>query len=333
MGRIFIDGFESGGMDLWEGITGSPSVSSAQAHTGTYALRTGVGSVIDYVTKSIAALSTIYFKFSFYLTAVGSSGGGIFQLSDSVGAQISLFISASRYLELRRGSPSGTTLGTSLNPIPMNTWCLIEGKITIANTGGIGQIKLNGALEIDYTGDTQYQTGNTATRVMLGSICLGGANMTAQYTDDLVLDDAAWIGDTKIQGLRVSGAGAAAQWTPSAGANYECVDEVPAADADYVSTTAADQLDLFAATDPEGAIANIRCVQVQARVVKEGSPMPQNIQMACRTGGGNYFSSSLAMPAGVPKSVCKVWENNPNTGAAWTPAEVSGLEIGYKSAA
>jgi len=51
--------------------------------------------------------------------------------------------------------------------------------------------------------------------------------------DNLIVDNAGWIGQTRIQGLAVSGAGTTTQFDPSTGSNYECVNEVPYSDTDY----------------------------------------------------------------------------------------------------
>jgi hypothetical protein len=110
------------------------------------------------------------------------------------------------------------------------------------------------------------------------------------------------------------------------------VEEVPASDANFVSTNVADEVDLYAAGDLSGPIYAVKCVQAQARCLKEGAPTPQNLQLACRTGGTDYFGANNAVPT-TAASVFKIWETNPNTAAAWTPQEVNGLEIGIKSTA
>jgi hypothetical protein len=46
----------------------------------------------------------------------------------------------------------------------------------------------------------------------------------------------------------VNGAGASTEWTPSAGANWQCLDEFPATTADYISTTVNGNRDLYTFT-------------------------------------------------------------------------------------
>ena len=123
------------------------------------------------------------------------------------------------------------------------------------------------------------------------------------------------------------------EWDPSAGANWDCVEEIPYSDTDYVSTNVTGKTDLYEATDLVGSIHSVKCVQVAARSIKEGSPTPQNLQLACRSGGANYFGENVAVPAVNPKSLTKLWETNPGTGAAWTKDEVNAVQIGMKAAA
>lgn len=107
---------------------------------------------------------------------------------------------------------------------------------------------------------------------------------------------------------------------------------MPPNDADQVRTNSNDQLDLYGANDLAGSINTVKCVQVQARCNKEGTPTPQNIKLACRTHASDYVSADKAVPS-TSKSLFNIWENNPNTSAPWTLNEVNDVEIGLKSTA
>jgi hypothetical protein len=233
------------------------------------------------------------------------------------------------YGVLRAYRGTGTKVADGSTGFTLNTTYLIEVYYQPADSGGRFVVKVNGAIEIDFTGDTMDNSGPVG-QVQMG---WGGSNNGGGCScDNVILDDAEWIGETFIKGLAPNGAGASSQWTPSAGNNHECVDEVPVNDLDYVSTNANDQLDLYACADL-GAVSAVKCVQVQARAVKSGTPTPTHLKIAVRTGGAEYFSGDLAVPLAYPKSLCHLWGNNPNTGAAWTGSQVDGMEVGMKSAA
>ncbi len=337
MARLFIDGFESGGLDLWDTINGAASASGTQKKTGSYALYCSANSI--YVIKNLAsAISTIFIKKWVYFTAVGSTGPHHFLVfSDNSGTQISIGITVGRQLGFYRlptTNGGGTLLGSlGTTVLALNTWYLIEAKIVIDNATGIAELKLNGALplEIDFDGDTQGQAGNTVTKVTLGSYGINNFHVVG-YFDDVVLDDAAWIGDTRIQAIVPTGAGNSSNWTPSAGNNWDCVEEVPASDANYVYTNANDILDTYVMGDLVGGVSEVKCVQVQARTVRQGASTPTNLKLAVRSGGTDYVSGDKAVPASY-KSLFNIWETDPATSAAWIVSGVNSAEIGTKSAA
>jgi hypothetical protein len=146
-----------------------------------------------------------------------------------------------------------------------------------------------------------------------------------------VFDNASWIGDTVVLGLSPSGAGNAAQWDPSAGSNYACVDEVPPSDTDYVSTNINDEIDTYAISDLP-SVVSVKAVQVLARARKEGVSTPQNIALVLRTGSTDYPSEDQALNTTFMGHI-KLWEQNPNTAAAWTESGVNGIEAGVKARA
>ena len=328
--RIFIDGFESGGSDLWDQVYGG-SLDGTTKKTGTYSF---FANNTAYRAKSLAsAIGTIYFKFYFYFTGSSGFNNPVFSVSNTSGYQVTLYFNnPSRTFCFKLGGDTGSVLGGLYSPaLGVSTWHLVEGKITIDNASGVAQLKLNGnaGLDIDFSGDTQYQSTGQITTVTLGNWTMGSSYY---YVDDFVLDDASWIGNTRIQGLVPTGAGNSAQWTPSTGSNYACVDEVPPNDADYVTTNSNDQVDTYATGNLTGAIAEVKCVQVQARAVKEGTPTPTKLALVVRSGGADYASADQAVQTYF-KSLSTIWETNPNTSAAWSTSEVDAMEIGIKSRA
>lgn len=151
------------------------------------------------------------------------------------------------------------------------------------------------------------------------------------HKDNIILDDANWIGDTKIQAIHPTGAGTTTQWTPSAGANYTCVDEIPAVDTDWVETNTINLTDTYASSNLTGVIDNIKCVQVQARSMKEGAPTPLNIDLVVNSAGTDYLSTDKAVQSVTYKPIYFIWETDPATATPWLEATVNAAEIGIKS--
>jgi hypothetical protein len=205
----------------------------------------------------------------------------------------------------------------------------IEIYVLIANENGRAVVKLNGVTDIDYTGDIQESaTSNQMDRIRFG-YC---GYLTSIYVDDIIVDDATFPGDTRIQKITVNGTGTTTDWSPSAGANYECVDEIPADDTDYVYTNTVNLIDLYNVSSLVGEVESVKCIQVQARAKKEGLSTPQNLQLGVKSGITNDFGSSQALESDY-KNFAELWEVNPATSSAWTKAEIDDLEIGIKSIA
>ncbi|MDI6854392.1 MAG: hypothetical protein QME75_12405 [Deltaproteobacteria bacterium] len=324
MARIFIDGFESGQLNLWDGVVGATVVAAQSGMDGSYCLDCySAGTAQKYVKKNISALSEIFIGFrwmpknanrflSFYN---GSTLLGKLHLSGNGGNIVAY-----------RGS---TSIATGTETINYNSVYLIEVRYKPDDSAGVFQVKVNGVTDIDFSGDTTPG----ATTVDNFWLSHNDNNFPSGYFDNVVVDDADWPGNTRIAALKPIGAGSLTQWDPSAGSNWDCVDEVPASDSDYISTDAAEEVDLFAAADLPANAYSVKCVQVQARALKEGNSLNvQNLQLACRTNLNDYFSENFAVPTSA-KSFAKLWQNNPNTAQPWTKGEVDAMEIGVKAVA
>jgi len=240
---------------------------------------------------------------------------------------------------LRRDSATGlanayrgdgaTLLGSSVTSLALDNTYRLEIRYKPHGSTGVFQVKINGVLEINFTGNT---TSGATTYDTFAFETISGQTGIG-YIDNVIIDDAVWPGNTRIQAIKPLGAGSLTQWDPSAGANWQCVDEAPASEADYVSAGVVDKMDLYEPQDLSGVIGVIKCVQLQARCVKEGAPAATQLQLAVRTGGTNYVSGSKAVATITPKPVANVWNTNPATGQPWTAGEVNALEMGIKAAA
>jgi hypothetical protein len=322
MARIFIDGFESGGSGLWD-VVSNGSVDAAQSGmSGSYNLN--LLNAVGYAYKVLAVVSEGYFKLrrrwisAGYNTCIWSVWNG-----STVLAQlwtISGVLWACR---------AGTQLAVGTAVIAADTTYLFEIYFKLDDSDGRFVVKVNGTTDIDFTGDTKPDSNTTFDRVRLGS---DGSQYGLSYFDDFVYDDAAWIGPSKIQKKQITGAGTTGAWTPSAGNAWDCVDEIPPSDTDYIYDNTVDHVSTFAGGNLSGSIAAIKCVQIEARTQKEGTPTPQNIQVACRSGGVDSFGSSYA-PTTSWTTPFRLMEVDPATNNAWLTAAVNALEIGVKAVA
>lgn len=327
MARLFIDGFESGQEDLWDAESGASVVSSAGLDMdGDYCL--DLNNIYEYVEKDITADDEMYFAFLWRPTGTTSEQMiGFFN-----GATLILNIRAhqlNRDVVVSRGSYTEIASGTKT--FSVNTTYLIEVYVKIADSGGRVIVKVDGVTDVDFTGDTKEGTNTQFNKVRLGYCGLLGYTSYA-YFDNFRMDDADWIGDTNIQALVPTAGGNATNWTPSAGSNYSCIDEIPASDVDYVSINSNDVVDSYVAGDLVGSINSVKCVQVQSRTKKDGAPTPTNLKLVIRRSGTDYLSGDKTVLSSE-KSLWNLWATDPSTSAAWLEAGVNAMELGIKSAA
>lgn len=318
--RVFIDGFESGGMDLWDTCT-MVIDSAITGRTGSYCAKGNATSM----TKQITSAASIYIAFKYYFPAYAA-------------ADVVTFYNGATPLGVMRRLVGGTVdlcwtdsthvavAGTAL--LSVATWMLVEIYYLPHLTTGTFTMKING---VQYSTVTGAKTSPSTSNIT--AITFSHATASNAYFDDIIFDTAEWIGPTSIQGLVPTGAGATTGWTASTGSDYACVDELPAVDTDYIYTNTANVVDTFACGDLAGTINSIKAVQVQARVKYEGTCAVPKVQMVTRPVATDRVSASLTVPTFAAASVFNIWNTNPDDSAAWESADVNGMEIGVKAVA
>jgi len=158
--------------------------------------------------------------------------------------QCSVNINASGYLQLYRGDNGGTLLATAATqPLIANTYSYVELKVVVHPSTG------SATLRVDGTSVLTVPTANTAAGGSAGwdQVRIGGNSFAIAYPsldDYYVLDGSGsaplndFLGNVRVDAGYPTGAGATTGWTPSAGANYACVDEAtPNGDTDYVTAS------------------------------------------------------------------------------------------------
>jgi len=224
-------------------------------------------------------------------------------------------------------------------------WWLLEVHVKIAGAGGVIQTRVNGSLDISYTGDTQ---GAGGTSIVQLAWC-GNGNVI-QYHDDLACndtvgaDDNAWPGDGRVLALRPAQDGASIQWKGSDGDesdNYQLVDDIPYAGegspGDYVyANPATAKKDLYSATS--STATGPRHVWAEARAHKQLESMSPPVNASLRVGislsGGtsdHFGPAALVTNTGWGRFMSDAFAKNPDTGQPWTPGELAGVQIGIKA--
>lgn len=260
----------------------------------------------------------------------------ILSLMDSGSQQVTLNITASGQLQLRRGAVNGTTLGTSTATLSTNSWHYIELKVTIGNSGSY-EVRLNGVnILSDGTEDTQNTANARAQTLRLYGATDSSVDIRWAY-DDLYIansdsgDEVSdFQGSLVVRTIFVDGDGDESDFTPSAGSNYQCVDDNPAnGDTDYVESGTVGHRDLYTVSGV--AMTNIKGVVVKARV-RETDGTPFNVKLPVKIDGTVYNDSGQAVGSTDYVARHRVLGRNPDTGAAWTASEINDTQFGIEVA-
>ena len=260
-----------------------------------------------------------------------------FTTGNSVGHLAINFIRGTNSINVRRGGTNGTLLVSSGDAVlPQSTWFYVEGKIHFDDTVGSVEIRINGKPVIDISGvDTRNGTSLPNTFHIGGigyNISVGAGNQ--KFDDIYVCDDSGtfandFLGDVAVMNLKPNGAGANTNWTPSAGSNYECVNDLYIDTADYVSSTASGIYDTYSFDNLSVISGAVHGVQMTAYTWKTNAGFKKS-RFAIRPDTTTYDGNVLHYLQDSGTYVQEIVSLNPETSSQWTIAEVNSAELGVK---
>lgn len=351
MARIFQSGFElqsvttefptivTEGSATFTIVTTAPRTGSAHLRVSNVA----GGNKVYGIHSLPYAVSELYIRAGLQINswAAGVGVSELFSLWDGAIDHILVTLNQSKQLAIYRDS---TLLATDSTVLATGVYYLLEFHFSIANSGGIIQIKINGVLSTDTTADTQNAGNASVNTIQIGeteNVNTSTKSVMVLYWDDWAINDASgsrnntWIGDGGIYLLTPTGAGTTTQLSRGgndSGANWNQVDEVPQnGTTDYVYAAAAGSADTYALSDVPGAVNTASLVNAARWVahVAQDVAGAGSVTRYIRTNSTNYEGSAFGLPVGtVFTEVSEIIQNNPNTSAAWTIAELNNLEAG-----
>jgi len=249
---------------------------------------------------------------------------------------VQLMLDSAGRVKVNRNGVNGTLLGTGATPIIMNGLTYIEARVNINDTTGSVEVRLNGSTTPDLllTGiDTQQGADPIIDMFYLGGdTSFGGA--PASYCDFYLCDTTGssnntFLGDIKVSSLIPIGDGFYQAFTPSSGTtHHHMIDEIPPTLTDYLSSATTGQKESVTLTSL-GAALSIKAIQVHSYLTKSdaGSAIARQF---IRTASTDYNGNSLTLSTD-PLYVTTIYEQNPNTTAAWGLSEVNTVEIGLEN--
>ena len=355
------DGGEVGSLVVSASSTFTAVTATPAPASGSYCGKATVsGTGAQYAVRSVglgANKTDLWVRFRLYNGLTGadttlSNAHVVLRLLDSAGTlACELVLDASTgVLRAYRGgnalgasSLGGTLLGSAGAALGAG-WTLVEVHV-VPTTGATGTFEIwqNGAQV--YNG-TAIQTSAGLANVLTVQLGLsrhsasGGLSGAFLAFDDLAVNDsggsanAGRPGDYRIAYLPADGAGAATQWTPSAGSNYQCVDDsgdLSAGTADYVSTNTTAQVDDYTVANlPAGATT----VPVVVALAYASNPAAGATQVKVGLISGATTSAGTAQAPGGAAFVYlrEQFETDPATAAAWTATAVNAAKVRVESA-
>jgi hypothetical protein len=137
-----------------------------------------------------------------------------------------------------------------------------------------------------------------------------------------------FLGDCRVDVIRPNGAGANADFTPSAGSNYENVDEAtPDDDSTHNSSGTVGHQDSYAlpSLSAGGTIFGVKsliCIAKDDAGAKGAKILTRS--------NSTYYKSDEINPPTDYKSFGKVYQNNPDDSLAWQESDIAGMEVGVE---
>lgn len=331
--RSSVNSMKKGWID---GLTSTPDLSTLYGRTDQGMWLTSDGNMRPVIPLDTSQ-DTWILGFAFKVPAVSLSDHYLIFFWDLNGNTYHwyAFLRSTGKIEIRRGD--SVLLLETTAVFTANVWQHIEFKVKISNAAGSVDVRRNGASCGSVSGiDTQNSANAFCTHLQFQG---GGA--VGVYIDDLYLCDGSaaddFRGDCKVYCLLPDGAGALTTWTPSAGANFQNVDDpntaAPAPDGDstYNSSSTPGNRDSFTFEDlASGGI--VEGVQLSTSIRKTDAG-GRSFKPFTRQAAVNYDGTVVGVGDNY-YSYPQMWELNPATAAAWTTSEINtDAEFGIKDEA
>lgn len=317
---------------------GSQSISASNGRRSTQCYRNDAGSVVNdrYIERVLTPSgATAIIGVAFRAAAMGGQAQPLLHIMDGSTVQVSWRLNANRTISVYRGNGS-TLLGTTTEAIALDTYYYIEFKVTIDNTTGSWELRINGVTAASGSSvDTQNSGAAQWNGFRLGHIS-GGTSTVRTDWDDLYVADgsgSSWnnfVGDIRLDAVYPNAAGNSSQFTRSTGADqWATIDEALAnGDTDHNESTAVTNKDTLNFPNAPVAGAAIKGLQivVQAKKTDAGA---LGMKFVTRLGGTDYLSAEQTPTTGYlfhrePQSV------KPSDSTAWTDTDFNGAEFGYQ---
>jgi len=310
---ISCEGFDCGNVTSQEasGVT----ISSAEHHTGSRSLHLGYQHYAKYPVPNTP----------------DNLGAGAWEKPDEATSQIGIYaeLSTGEFVGIKADAANktydayvdGVKVADGTTGVLASwggSWHNIQLYVYLHDVSGEINAWLEGTQILNFSGDT-IPAGATGTVVKIKVEGHGALN----WVDDFVWGTGDRPGDVRVDYLVPTADTAQDDFTPTAGDNYACVDEVPASDADYVYTDTNTDADEYDVEDFTATNKTIVGVTVLARA-KQDTATAESIKVGVDSNGTDD-DTQHALTTSWAYYMHNMGDN-PDDAAAWEDADIDALK-------
>lgn len=279
-------------------------------------------------SQSFTSSSSLVVGFRFYYTG---SSGRIIEFFDAGSRLCGIAISQTGVLHINKNTSGYSDFNfTATQALKVNTWTYVECEITFHDSTGSIDWHLNGIAAGSYSNIDTIAGGTECDKISVGYNMTGEDWHSGFRIADIYVDTATAHGPMDIWTQACDAAGSAANFTPSAGSNYQNVDEIgPDDDTTYNSSTATTTKDQIATSDTTPAAPLAVQPVVRGRYIPTGSA---NLKVGLKSGATEDQDSAVAIDSAYANYHGKIYETDPNTSSAWTVSNADSSEVSYEHA-
>ncbi|MCB1865181.1 MAG: hypothetical protein KDG50_07095 [Chromatiales bacterium] len=343
MALLWHDGFNLQDADdvklFYDSLAGGVNCGNTQPRTGQSYFRAFASGTVDIRKNISPGSTTLIIGFGFRIDS-GSSATEttIFEVGESAITHLTLrLVSSTGLIRLYDGAGSMLAEGATVFPIGQgaNDWRFVELKVTLADSGSY-ELKIENAVE--FSGSADLNNGGTGVATYVAMRNTNGS-VFAAWDDLYVLDNTGsdlndyLTSSFKIESLFVTAAGDLAQWTPSAGSNYQNVDENTASghdgDTTYNSAGSTGLIDAHNCADLTGSPSTILAV-CGGMIARNDDVGSSAVKIGVRSSGVASTETERTLQPAYDGYHGDYQKLDPNTGSAWALSAVNAAQVQYE---
>lgn len=264
--------------------------------------------------------TTIVIGFRIYHEGMSGNAGHIIRCEDAGSNMGSILITANGtpMWSIQNQQGTGTAYPTATRRCPAYNWTYVEVKVYLHSSAGTCDFWINGEAAGSYTGIQTRYLGTSCDGMRLGNDDAYSQWESDMRITDIYVDDSTQHGPMDIWYQAADTAGSAANFTPSAGSNYQNVDDIGSdGDSTYNSSTATTTLDQIAHSNTLAVAPLCLNPMVMARYVPTGSA---SIKVGLLSSTTHDQASAVGLGETYDGVQGKYYVNDPNTASPWASA-------------